>query len=70
MNDGCPSTTRRRFIGGIPALSLAAVAAHAAETPVHDIVFGSCLDTHDHPMLDQALKLPRDVFVFMGSKSQ
>ncbi len=66
VNDGCPSTTRRRFIGGIPALSLAAVAAHAAETPVHDIVFGSCLDTHDHPMLDQALKLPRDVFVFMG----
>lgn len=33
---------------------------------MRDIVFGSCLDTHDHPMLDRALTLPRDLFIFMG----
>lgn len=42
-----------------------ALPAFSAE-PLRDIVFGSCLDTHEHPMLDRALTLPRDLFIFMG----
>jgi len=34
--------------------------------PLRDIVFGSCLDTHEHPMLDRTLTSPRDLFIFMG----
>src|SRR5688500_5118952 len=58
---------RRRFLAGLPALGLVpgAVAAQA-DDPLRHIVFGSCLDTHDHPMLDRALTLPRDLFIFMG----
>lgn len=57
--------TRRRFLAGLPAIGLLAV--HAVEEPaLQDIVFGSCLDTHDHPMLDRTLTLPRDLFIFMG----
>jgi alkaline phosphatase D len=57
--------SRRRFLAGLPALGL--FAAHAAEEPpLQEIVFGSCLDTHDHPMLDRTLTLPRDLFIFMG----
>jgi alkaline phosphatase D len=57
--------TRRRFLASLPAIGL--IAAHAAEeSPLHEIVFGSCLDTHDHPMLDRTLTLSRDLFIFMG----
>lgn len=57
--------TRRRLLAGLPALGL--LSAHADDLPpVQHIVFGSCLDTHEHPMLDRALTLPRDLFVFMG----
>lgn len=42
-----------------------ALPAFSAE-PLRDIVFGSCLDTHEHPMLDRTLTLPRDLFIFMG----
>ncbi|WP_395729970.1 alkaline phosphatase D family protein [Prosthecobacter sp.] len=57
--------TRRHFLATLPAIGWAA--AHAAdELPLQDIVFGSCLDTHDHPMLDRTLTLPRDLFIFMG----
>ncbi len=57
--------SRRRFLAGLPAIGL--LAAHAAEEPaLQDIIFGSCLDTHDHPMLDRTLTLPRDLFIFMG----
>jgi alkaline phosphatase D len=38
----------------------------AEEKALQDIVFGSCLDTHQHPMLDRSLTLPRDLFLFMG----
>jgi hypothetical protein len=48
--------TRRHFISGIPALGLIAASA-AEEQPIRDILFGSCLDTHEHPMLDQTLSL-------------
>ncbi len=57
--------SRRRFLAGLPAIGL--ITTHAAEQPaLQDIVFGSCLDTHDHPMLDRTLTLPRDLFIFMG----
>jgi alkaline phosphatase D len=56
---------RRRFLAGLPALGL--IGAHAVSaSPLQDILFGSCLDTHDHPLLDRALTLPRDLFIFMG----
>lgn len=38
----------------------------AAEEPLRHILFGSCLDTHEHPMLDRSLTLPCDMFLFMG----
>lgn len=59
------TSSRRRFLAGLPALGF--ISAHAAEEqPLQDIVFGSCLDTHEHPMLDRTLTLPRDLFIFMG----
>lgn len=59
------TSNRRRFIAGLPALGI--VAANAAgEKPLEHVVFGSCLDTHQHPMLDRTLTLPRDLFIFMG----
>jgi len=60
-----PSPNRRQFLAGLPAIGLLTV--HAADgQPLEHIVFGSCLDTHEHPMLDRTLKLPRDLFIFMG----
>jgi alkaline phosphatase D len=65
------SIPRRRFLAGLPALGLVPGAistfAPAQSTePLQHIVFGSCLDTHEHPMLDRTLTLPRDLFIFMG----
>jgi len=58
-------TTRRHLLASLPAFGL--FSAHAEESqPLENIVFGSCLDTHDHPMLDRTLTLPRDLFIFMG----
>jgi alkaline phosphatase D len=57
--------SRRHFIAGLPALGLIAAPA-MEEQPLQDILFGSCLDTHEFPMLDRALMLPRDLFIFMG----
>lgn len=34
--------------------------------PLEDIVFGSCLNATEHPMLDQAAALPMNLFLFMG----
>lgn len=59
------ASNRRQFLAGLPGLGL--ITAHAAdEAPLQNIVFGSCLDTHEHPMLDRTLTLPRDLFIFMG----
>ena len=59
------TTTRRRLLAGLPAFGL--FSAHAEDSkPLEHILFGSCLDTHDHPMLDRTLTLPRDLFIFMG----
>ena len=58
-------TTRRRLLAGLPALGLSSARADDSK-PLENILFGSCLDTHEHPMLDRALTLPRDLFLFMG----
>lgn len=59
------NTTRRRLLAALPALGV--VSAGAQNTPpIENILFGSCLDTHEHPLLDRALTLPRDLFIFMG----
>ncbi len=34
--------------------------------PLRHIVFGSCIQATEHPMLDQAASLPMDLFLFMG----
>lgn len=59
------STNRRQFIAGLPAFGLLSAQADDS-SPLQNVVFGSCLDTHDHPMLDRTLRLPRDLFIFMG----
>jgi alkaline phosphatase D len=58
-------TTRRRLLAGLPALGLLSARADDSK-PLENILFGSCLDTHEHPMLDRTLTLPRDLFIFMG----
>ncbi len=61
------SIPRRRFLAGLPALGFVpSLMGAQTEEPLRHIVFGSCLDTHDHPMLDRTLTLPRDLFLFMG----
>ena len=47
-------------------LSFLTLCSHAAEKPLQHILFGSCLDTHEHPMLDRTLTLPCDLFLFLG----
>jgi alkaline phosphatase D len=47
-------------------LPLLLAAAAPAETPLRHIVFGSCLDKTEHPMLDRTLTLPMDLFLFLG----
>lgn len=37
-----------------------------APPPLQRIVFGSCLNVTDHPMLDRTAALPMDLFLFMG----
>lgn len=34
--------------------------------PLQHVVFGSCLNVTDHPMLNRTLTLPMDLFLFMG----
>jgi|GEM_PF-162386 len=38
----------------------------APAQPLKNIVFGSCLDLTEHPMLDRTVTLPMDLFLFMG----
>lgn len=38
----------------------------APGTPLREIVFGSCLNRAEHPMLDRTLTLPMDLFIFTG----
>ncbi len=53
----------------LPACALALAATlvpfHAAEV-VDEIAFGSCIKQVDHPMLERALTLPMDLFLFLG----
>lgn len=37
-----------------------------AQEPLQHIVFGSCLNMTEHPMLDRAAALPMELFLFMG----
>lgn len=37
-----------------------------APEPLQHIVFGSCLNVTEHPMLDRAASLPMELFLFMG----
>ena len=48
----------------LPALLLATAAP--AEMPLRHIVFGSCLDKTEHPLLDRTLTLPMDLFLYLG----
>ncbi len=48
------------------AFVLAPVAARCADTALQHVVFGSCLNKTEHPLLDRTLMLPMDLFVFMG----
>jgi alkaline phosphatase D len=58
----------------LPLLLLAALllagcgtaARHDASRPMRDILFGSCLNKTEHPMLDRTARLPMDLFVFLG----
>ncbi len=53
----------------VPLLSLIVVFGPPAlrgQSPVSDVVFGSCLKPVDHPMLDRVLTLPMDLFLFLG----
>ncbi len=36
------------------------------QEPLQHIVFGSCLNATEHPMLDRTTMLPMDLFLFMG----
>lgn len=47
-------------------LILAAPPARADTPPLRHVVFGSCLDKTEHPMLDRTLTLPMDLFLYMG----
>lgn len=39
---------------------------NAPAQPLKHIVFGSCLNLTEHPMLERTLTLPMDLFLFMG----
>jgi alkaline phosphatase D len=62
------STMIRLVVVGI--LSLASLSIALGQPPeskaLSQIVFGSCLDKTDHPMLDRTLTLPMDLFLFLG----
>lgn len=47
-------------------LALLFAASAPAQTPLRHIVFGSCLDKTEHPMLDRTLTLPMDLFLYLG----
>ena len=54
-----------RFV--LVMLILAGVARPAEPAPIVDeIAFGSCIKNVEHPMLERALTLPMDVFLFLG----
>lgn len=61
--------TRLLFVAALAAALYAAGCATGPKDPslpVTRIAFGSCINTQSHPMLDRTLKLPFDVFVFLG----
>jgi len=58
---------RRTFIATTGLALHAPLLPLAAEDSVlREIVFGSCIDRTEHPMLDRTLMLPMDLFLFLG----
>jgi alkaline phosphatase D len=55
----------RFLLGSVWLVALLPVPVRAAELVEH-IVFGSCINQVEHPMLDRAASLPMDLFIFMG----
>lgn len=61
------NTVRLCFCVLLALLSIRATGVRAQQDKVlREIVFGSCIDKTDHPMLEQTLKLPMDLFLFLG----
>lgn len=59
-----------RFAALVLTLALAGCSSAPAPArpgePLREIVFGSCLNLSEHPMLDRTLTLPMDLFIFTG----
>ncbi len=66
------SKLTRRWLRGLSGLFLLFVAQGCTTSnapsapPLTRIVFGSCIDTQSHPMLDRVLALPFDLFILLG----
>jgi alkaline phosphatase D len=61
--------TRSFLVSAVVALAavVSGAARLRAATPVIDeIAFGSCIRNPEHPMLERALTLPMDLFIFLG----
>ncbi|HYE99373.1 MAG TPA: alkaline phosphatase D family protein [Planctomycetota bacterium] len=59
-------TIRPLLLLALPALAACGPARETPEPVVREILFGSCLNVSDHPMLDRTLTLPMDLFIFTG----
>lgn len=51
---------------GIVWIPRVCVGQDLSSVALRDIVFGSCLDKTEHPMLDRTLTFPMDLFIFLG----
>jgi alkaline phosphatase D len=67
---GMTKPSRRTFLIGAAAVAAGAGCSPAPKPPedgtLREIVFGSCIKSVDHPMLDRTLTLPMDLFLFLG----
>jgi alkaline phosphatase D len=50
----------------LPSIAAAESAPVRGGEPIRDIAFGSCIKNLEHPMLDRALTLPMELFLFLG----
>ena len=65
----CATAVGRMFAAILMVCSVGACAAPPAQTrgpELRHIVFGSCLNKTEHPLLDYTLTLPMDLFIFLG----
>src|SRR4051812_38997045 len=67
---GMTKPSRRTFLIGAAAVAAGAGCSPAPKPPedgtLREIVFGACIKSVDHPMLDRTLTLPMDLFLFLG----